>query len=245
MDQHSIASNKAMENILRARGSTSTPSTSSSTLTASSSSSNLQYTPAYTHSAAVPSIVAQSGYHAVAHTSTVQNPQLLAQNKKRAAAERAAIQQKIKNNITKSQQEAKKQKENHEKTRLWEEVVLPHFDEYVNTAKMRDLCQRGVPNKLRGRVWPLLVGNELGIDEQMFETLCVEAQFLFHDKMTAARYVAPTGASSPPPPLGRRLTLGASSASVSALSLSLLCLCLCLCLSVLSPVHVDRGGRRR
>jgi hypothetical protein len=138
-------------------------------------------------SSTVSSVVAQSGYHAVVHTHTVQNPQLLAQNKKRAAAERAAIQQKIKNHITKSQMEAKKQKDNHEKTRLWEDVILPHWNEYASSSKLRDLCVRGIPNKLRGRVWPLLVANELGIDEQMFETLCAEAQLLFHDKMTAAR----------------------------------------------------------
>ncbi len=128
----------------------------------SSSSQNLAQLN-HNHTSANASVLAQAGYHAVAHTHTVQNPQLLAQNKKRAAAERAAIQQKIKNNITKSQIEAKKQKENHEKTRLWEDVILPNWEDYVNSSKLRDLCVKGIPNKLRGKVWPLLVQNELGV----------------------------------------------------------------------------------
>jgi prophage antirepressor-like protein len=86
MDQHSIASKRLMDQVIRSR----------SSYISSSSGASSRLPPA--------------NELEWMHTHTVQNPQLLAQNKKRAAAERAAIQQKIKNDITKSQMEAKKTK---------------------------------------------------------------------------------------------------------------------------------------
>lgn len=130
-------------------------------LTASTSSNNLSALAL--HGSSASSLAAQSVYHHLAQTASYQHPQLAAQNRKRAAAERAAIQQKIKNHVSKTQLEMKKQKELQEKTKIWEEQVLPHWKDYQGTTKLKDLCMRGIPTNLRSKVWPRLVGNALQV----------------------------------------------------------------------------------
>jgi hypothetical protein len=85
------------------------------------------------------------------------------QTKRRLQAERAAIRQKIRTEVHKQQTEIRKQRENNEKTRVWKDQILPHWNELAQTQKVKELCAKGIPSNIRGKVWPLLIGNELNV----------------------------------------------------------------------------------
>jgi hypothetical protein len=65
----------------------------------------------------------------------------------------------------------KRQKEFSEKTAQWNSSILPRWDEYEGSRRLRDMCAKGIPPNIRGKVWPLLIGNALNIDEQLFDDL--------------------------------------------------------------------------
>jgi hypothetical protein len=52
-------------------------------------------------------------------------------------AERAAIRQKIRNDFNKQQNELRRQRENSEKTKIWKEQILPHWNEVAHTSKVK------------------------------------------------------------------------------------------------------------
>lgn len=83
--------------------------------------------------------------------------------KRRQEAERAALRQKMRLDIQRQQNELRKHKEFIEKTKIWEEQILPHWDALGHTNRVRDLCLKGIPPTIRAKVWPLLVGNELEV----------------------------------------------------------------------------------
>ena len=85
------------------------------------------------------------------------------QTKRRLQAERAAIRQRVRNEVMKQQTEIRKQRENNEKTRIWKDQILPHWNELQHTARVKELCAKGIPSNIRGKVWPLLIGNELNV----------------------------------------------------------------------------------
>lgn len=47
--------------------------------------------------------------------------------------------------------------------RIWEEHVLPNWDQVIREPRTRELWWRGVAPKSRAQVWPRLVGNELAL----------------------------------------------------------------------------------
>lgn len=86
-----------------------------------------------------------------------------AANKRRIDAEKAAIKLRERNNLDRQQAALRRQKEFTEKTHIWNEQILPRWDEVCQTSKVRELCSKGIPPNIRGKVWPLLIGNELQV----------------------------------------------------------------------------------
>lgn len=85
------------------------------------------------------------------------------QNRKRLQAERAAIRQKIRNDLHKQQTEIRKQRENNEKIKIWKDQILPRWNELQHSSKVKELCAKGIPSNIRGKVWPLLIENQLNV----------------------------------------------------------------------------------
>ena len=54
--------------------------------------------------------------------------------------------------------------------RIWQNEVMPRFEELRNTKKVRDLWGAGVPSNLRGSIWRLAIGNQLNLNGQSFES---------------------------------------------------------------------------
>jgi hypothetical protein len=82
--------------------------------------------------------------------------------RRRLAAERAAIRQRVRDDLARQQNAIRRQKEFTEKTRLWNEM-LSYWDQLGSSSKVRELCSKGIPPNIRGKVWPLLCGNELQV----------------------------------------------------------------------------------
>lgn len=82
----------------------------------------------------------------------------------RAEAEKAAFKAKVRNDLQRQQSALKRQKELSEKILIWSDQILPNWEMVsMNKPKIRDLCMRGIPPNIRGRIWPLLIGNELNV----------------------------------------------------------------------------------
>ena len=62
------------------------------------------------------------------------------------------------------------------RAREWSEEILPHWERKANSKRTRELVLAGVPSKVRGHVWPLLIGNELHIAPGLYDVLCEEAR---------------------------------------------------------------------
>lgn len=82
--------------------------------------------------------------------------------RRRLAAERAAIRQRVRDDLARQQNAIRRQKEFTEKTRLWNEM-LTYWDQLGHSSKVRELCSKGIPPNIRGKVWPLLAGNDLQV----------------------------------------------------------------------------------
>ena len=97
-------------------------------------------------------------------------------SKKRLEAERA-----VQNAIEKS--EKKKQKESERRhsqisecTRIWYKEILPQWSSLSKSKRVKDLCAKGIPPVIRGKVWPLLAGNEIVITDELFDNLIIIAE---------------------------------------------------------------------
>ena len=53
--------------------------------------------------------------------------------------------------------------------RIWEEHVLPNWDQVVREPRTRELWWRGVAPKSRARVWKRAIGNDLGLTELTYD----------------------------------------------------------------------------
>lgn len=64
--------------------------------------------------------------------------------------------------------------------RIWEEHVLPNWDEVTNprNKRSRELWWRGVAPRSRGRVWAKAIGNELGLSDSSYTAALRRAQAL-------------------------------------------------------------------
>uniref|UniRef100_A0A9J2P5X1 Rab-GAP TBC domain-containing protein n=1 Tax=Ascaris lumbricoides TaxID=6252 RepID=A0A9J2P5X1_ASCLU len=57
----------------------------------------------------------------------------------------------------------------------WSENILPKWEEMRNTKRCRELWWQGIPSKVRGRVWSLVIGNELNLTEELYNICCLRA----------------------------------------------------------------------
>lgn len=150
MDPHSTASKKILDQITRFRNVNGAPGSGDGPNNASH------------RSRAHTSLVAQSGLNVLPANAT-QNAISHRINKRRIEAEKEALRHRMKLTVTKKQHEIKKQKEILENTRQWEDIIIPNWSEYAHSTKVRDLCLKGIPSKVRGKVWPMLIGNDLEV----------------------------------------------------------------------------------
>ncbi len=58
-----------------------------------------------------------------------------------------------------------KQRKVLENMKNWTEKVLPTWHTNRDHKYIGQLCHKGIPPNLRGKVWPLLIGNELKVSE--------------------------------------------------------------------------------
>ncbi|TVY31596.1 TBC1 domain family member [Lachnellula subtilissima] len=62
--------------------------------------------------------------------------------------------------------------------RIWEEHVLPNWDEVTRQKRTRELWWRGIAPRSRGQVWAKAIGNELGLSESSYTAALRRAQNL-------------------------------------------------------------------
>lgn len=62
--------------------------------------------------------------------------------------------------------------------KIWEEHVLPNWDEVVNQKRTRELWWRGVAPRSRGSVWAKAVGNELNLSDASYTAALRRAEAL-------------------------------------------------------------------
>jgi hypothetical protein len=112
--------------------------------------------------AVTPAGPGQHHHHSSNNPNNTSNPNSH-QNRKRQQAERAAIRQKIRNDLHKQETANRIQKENNEKIKVWKEQILPRWNELQHSNKLKELCAKGIPSNIRGKVWPLLIENQLNV----------------------------------------------------------------------------------
>ncbi len=75
----------------------------------------------------------------------------------------AALKQQEKM-ILKQQQEAEmRQRVVIENTKYWLERVIPIWNLARGSNLVRQLCYKGIPPNIRGKIWPLLIENDLNV----------------------------------------------------------------------------------
>ncbi|KAE9381039.1 hypothetical protein N431DRAFT_457655 [Stipitochalara longipes BDJ] len=62
--------------------------------------------------------------------------------------------------------------------RIWEEHVLPNWDETTRQKRTRELWWRGIAPRSRGDVWAKAIGNELGLSDASYTAALRRAQAL-------------------------------------------------------------------
>lgn len=62
--------------------------------------------------------------------------------------------------------------------RIWEEHVLPNWDETTRQKRTRELWWRGIAPRSRGSVWAKAIGNELGLSASSYTAALRRAQAL-------------------------------------------------------------------
>ncbi|KAG9231543.1 hypothetical protein BJ875DRAFT_115151 [Amylocarpus encephaloides] len=62
--------------------------------------------------------------------------------------------------------------------RIWEEHVLPNWDDTTRQKRTRELWWRGVAPRSRGAVWAKAIGNELGLSDSSYSAASRRAQAL-------------------------------------------------------------------
>ena len=102
---------------------------------------------------------------------------------RRLEAERLAVKAREKESLDRQQNALRRQKEFREKTQIWNDQILPRWNEIFKgnfdnnsiggwsgflgvaggSGKVRDLCHKGIPPNIRGKVWPLMIKNDLKV----------------------------------------------------------------------------------
>eukprot|EP00126_Sphaerothecum_destruens_P001827 Sdes_comp15258_c1_seq1m4099 len=57
----------------------------------------------------------------------------------------------------------------------WESIYIPKFSSKKTSRGILDLVWKGIPSKLRGKIWILSIGNELNITKHLYEVYFQEA----------------------------------------------------------------------
>ena len=84
-------------------------------------------------------------------------------DQRRLQAEREALKLREKELILQQQRALKRQKEFRENTHVWNDLLLPRWYELQTSHKVKDMCYKGIPPNIRGKVWPLMIKNELKV----------------------------------------------------------------------------------
>jgi len=96
--------------------------------------------------------------------------------KKRLEAEKA-VQIAIEKSEKKKQKESEKRHSQiTECNRTWNIEILPNWSSLSKSKRVKDLCSKGIPPSIRGKVWPLLAGNEIVITDELFDNLIIIAE---------------------------------------------------------------------
>jgi hypothetical protein len=66
----------------------------------------------------------------------------------------------------------------HTLLRIWEEHVLPNWDDVIRQKRTRELWWRGISPRSRGKVWAKAIGNELGLTDASYTAALRRAQGL-------------------------------------------------------------------
>lgn len=53
--------------------------------------------------------------------------------------------------------------------KIWQNEVIPKFEELRHTKKVKELWNDGLPSNLRSKIWRLAIGNHLNLDDQSYE----------------------------------------------------------------------------
>jgi hypothetical protein len=83
--------------------------------------------------------------------------------KKRKEAEKAALKLREQYQAKKRQELEAKHRNISEKSQQWNDHILPRWSEICESKGVGDLCMKGIPPSVRGKVWPLLIGNNLKV----------------------------------------------------------------------------------
>ena len=62
--------------------------------------------------------------------------------------------------------------------RIWEEHVLPNWEDTTRSKRTRELWWRGIAPRSRGAVWTKAIGNELGLSDSSYTAALRRAQAL-------------------------------------------------------------------
>jgi len=96
--------------------------------------------------------------------------------RKRLEAEKA-VQIAIEKSEKKKQKESEKRHSQiTECNRTWNREILPNWSSLSKSKRVKDLCSKGIPPNIRGKVWPLLAGNEIVITDELFDNLIIIAE---------------------------------------------------------------------
>jgi len=97
-------------------------------------------------------------------------------NKKRLEAEKAVRNALERSEKKKQKESERRQSQINECSIIWNKEILPQWSTLSKSKRVKDLCAKGIPPSIRGKVWPLLAGNEIDISEDLFANLVIIAE---------------------------------------------------------------------
>ena len=65
--------------------------------------------------------------------------------------------------------------------RIWEEHVLPNWDQVVREPRTRELFWRGIASRSKGEVWKRAIGNELALTDATYKMALQRAKEIEKD----------------------------------------------------------------
>uniref|UniRef100_A0A671X3N4 Rab-GAP TBC domain-containing protein n=1 Tax=Sparus aurata TaxID=8175 RepID=A0A671X3N4_SPAAU len=99
----------------------------------------------------------------------LQYEEMVAGAKKRELKEAQRRQQQMKERV-------RQEEEISTAALVWNQNILPHWDTMRSSRRARDLWWGGLPPSVRGRVWSLVIGNELNITAELYEIFASRAK---------------------------------------------------------------------